>query len=189
MLDEFGWGREFIKLNKELLELYRTSADADEVVKRQNDWLKEVEAANGKAGAGHLFGKKKNKTWGKEDSDEEEGSEEQDEEEIPAFGRGEMGELPPSDDEYEEYYSDDAEPKMDKFGNYIVDEDDSNDEPKMDKFGNYIVDEDDSDEEPKMDKFGNYIVDDDNAEEDESNSDEAEMSMKEVGDAIEQLDT
>jgi len=59
----------------------------------------------------------------------------------------------------------------------------------MDKFGNYIVDEDDSDEEPKMDKFGNYIVDDDNAEEDESNSDEAEMSMKEVGDAIEQLDT
>jgi len=189
VLDEFGWGREFIKLNKELLELYRTSADADEVVKRQNDWLKEVEDANGKAGAGHLFGKKKNKTWGKEDSDEEEGSEEEDEEEIPAFGRGEMGELPPSDDEYEEYYSDDDEPKMDKFGNYIVDEDDSNDEPKMDKFGNYIVDEDDSDEEPKMDKFGNYIVDDDNAEEDESNSDAAEMSMKEVGEAIEQIDT
>lgn len=180
VLDEFGWGREFIKLNKELLELYRTSADADEVVKRQNIWLKEVEDANGKAGAGHLFGKKKNKTWGREDSDEEEDSYE--EEEIPSFGRGEMGELPPSDDEYDEYYSDEDEPKMDKFGNYIVDGDDD-DEPKMDKFGNYIVDGDD-DDEPKMDKFGNYVVDDDKTE-----NDEAEMSMKEVGEAIEQLDT
>jgi len=40
-----------------------------------------------------------------------------------------------------------------------------------------------------MDKFGNYIVDDESAEKDESNSDEAEMSMKEVGEAIDQLDT
>jgi len=30
-----------------------------------------------------------------------------------------MGELPPSDDEYEEYYSDD-EPKMDRFGNILA---------------------------------------------------------------------
>ncbi len=164
VLDEFGWGREFIKLNKELLELYRTSADADEVVKRQNDWLKEVEDANGKAGAGHLFGKKKNKTWGREDSDEED-EDQDEEEEIPSFGRGEMGELPPSDDEYEEYDSDE-------------------DEPKLDKFGNYIVDGDDSDGELKMDKFGNYIVDDDKSEKDNT-----QMSMKEVGEAIEQLDT
>jgi pre-rRNA-processing protein TSR3 len=129
VLDEFGWGREFIKLNKELLELYRTSSDADEVVKRQNEWLDKVEQANGKAGAGHLAGKKKNKTWGREGSDDEEVSEEDGEEkdddedddvdDIPSFGRGEMGELPPSDDEYEEYYSDD-EPKMDRFGNILA---------------------------------------------------------------------
>ena len=198
VLDEFGWGREFIKLNKELLELYRTSADADEVVKRQNIWLKEVEDANGKAGAGHLFGKKKNKTWGRGDSDEDE-EDSYEEEEMPSFGRGEMGELPPSDDEYDEYYSDEDEPKMDKFGNFIVDGDDD-DEPKMDKFGNYIVDGDD--DEPKMDKFGNYIVDDDDDDEpkmdkfgnyivddDKTENDEAELSMKEVGEAIEQLDT
>jgi len=80
VLDEFGWGREFIKLNKELLELYRTSSDADEVVKRQNEWLDKVEQANGKAGAGHLAGKKKNKTWGREGSDDEEVSEEDGEE-------------------------------------------------------------------------------------------------------------
>ena len=35
-----------------------------------------------------------------------------------------MGELPPSDDEYEEYYSDEDEPKLDKFGNFIVEDDD-----------------------------------------------------------------
>jgi len=150
VLDEFGWGREFIKLNKELLELYRTSADADEVVKRQNAWLKEVEDANGKAGVGHLVGKKKNKTWGRKDSEEEDVSEEEEEEEIPLCGRGEMGELPPSDDEYEEYYSDDDEPKLDKFGNIILDDD---------------------------------------TEEDEAKSYAVEMTLKEVGEVIEQLDT
>ena len=54
VLDEFGWGAEFIKLNIELLELYRTSADAEEVVKRQNEWLEKVEKEGGKAGIGHL---------------------------------------------------------------------------------------------------------------------------------------
>ena len=126
MMDEFGWGREFIKLNIELLELYRTSSNADEVVKRQNEWLAKVEAEGGKACAGHLSGRKKNREWGNKDSDEEDGKEgsEEDEEEIPAWrGRGEMGELPPSDDEYEEYYSsDDDGPKLDKFGNFIVEE-------------------------------------------------------------------
>merc|ERR1711976_1054138 len=31
VLDEFGWGREFFKLNSELLELYRTAEDAADV--------------------------------------------------------------------------------------------------------------------------------------------------------------
>jgi hypothetical protein len=35
-----------------------------------------------------------------------------------------MGELPPDDAEYEEYDSDDG-PKLDKFGNFIVDADDN----------------------------------------------------------------
>mmetsp|Transcript_41329 Transcript_41329/g.75610 ORF Transcript_41329/g.75610 Transcript_41329/m.75610 type:complete len:328 (+) Transcript_41329:86-1069(+) len=116
VLDEFSWGKEFIKLNIELLELYRTSADAEEVVKRQNEWLEKVEKEGGKAGAGHLAGRKKNRDWGVGDSEEEE---EESEEELPSYGRGVMGELPPSDDEYEEYDSDDG-PKLDKFGNIIV---------------------------------------------------------------------
>jgi len=117
VLDEFGWGREFIKLNEELLELYRTSADAEEVVKRQNDWLEKVEKEGGKAGAGHLSGRRKNRNWG---IGEDEGNEEESEEELPSYGRGAMGEMPPSDDEYEEYDSDEG-PKLDKFGNFIVD--------------------------------------------------------------------
>jgi len=165
VLDEFSWGREFIKLNAELLELYRTSADAEDVVKRQNEWLEQVEKDGGKAGAGHLAGRKKNRTWGLEGSEEEE--EEESEEEVPSYGRGVMGELPPSDDEYEEYDSDDG-PKMDKFGNFIVD-DDSDDGAKFDKFGNFVVN-DNSDDGPKFDKFGNFIVDDGDGEEDEGKS-------------------
>ena len=133
VLDEFGWGKEFIKINEELLELYRTSADADEVVKRQNEWLEKVEKAGGKAGAGHLASRRKNRDWGGggDGEDEEEGAES--EEEIPSYGRGAMGELPPSDDEYEEYDSDDG-PKLDKFGNFIIDdEDDGEDENEADE--------------------------------------------------------
>ena len=123
VLDEFSWGKEFIKLNIELLELYRTSADAEEVVKRQNEWLDKVEKEGGKAGAGHLARGKKNRDWGVGDSEEEE---EESEEELPSYGRGVMGELPPSDDEYEEYDSDDG-PKLVKFGNIIVVDGDNED--------------------------------------------------------------
>lgn len=119
VLDEFGWGKEFIRLNEELLELYRTSSDADDVVKRQNEWLEKVEKEGGKAGVGNLLGKKKNKHW--LDDDDEDHEDDESEEEVPLFGRGEMGEMPPSDDEYEAYDSDD-EPKLDKFGNIIIDD-------------------------------------------------------------------
>ncbi|KAL7510396.1 hypothetical protein ACHAXN_007325 [Cyclotella atomus] len=119
VLDEFGWGKEFIRLNEELLELYRTSSDADDVVKRQNEWLEKVEKEGGKAGVGNLLGMKKNKHW--LDDDDEDHEDDESEEEVPLFGRGEMGEMPPSDDEYEAYDSDD-EPKLDKFGNIIIDD-------------------------------------------------------------------
>jgi pre-rRNA-processing protein TSR3 len=127
VLNEFGWGKEFIRLNEELLELYRTSSDADDVVKRQNEWLEKVEKEGGKAGVGNLIGRRKNKDW--IDSDENADGEDS-EEDVPLFGRGEMGELPPSDDEYEGYDSDD-EPKLDKFGNIIID--DSNEEEEKEE--------------------------------------------------------
>ena len=136
VLDEFSWGREFIRLNYELLELYRTSVDADEVVQRQNEWLVRVEQEDGRVGTLHLTGKKKNKDWitnnnnDEDDSDDEnnvkDGDSEEEVEEEPSFGRGVMGELPPSDDEFE-YDSDDG-PKLDKFGNTIVNDNGNDDD-------------------------------------------------------------
>lgn len=150
VLDEFSWGREFIKINVELLELYRTSADADDVVRRQNEWLEKVEKEGGKAGAGHLAGRRKNRSWGVGgDSDEEEEAAE--EEDVPSYGRGVMGELPPSDEEYEDYDSDDG-PKLDKFGNTIAADDGDGEDEEYEEY--------DSDDGPKLDKFGNTIVDD-----------------------------
>lgn len=59
--------------------------------------------------------------------------------------RDTLDDLPPSDDE-DDYYESEEEMKLDRFGNYIVEDDAENDEAA------------DSDaEEPKMDKFGNYI--------------------------------
>lgn len=136
VLDEFSWGREFIRLNYELLELYRTCIDADEVVQRQNEWLARVEQEDGRAGTLHLTGKKKNKDWiinnsnDEDDSDDENNVEEGDTEveKEPSFGRGVMGDLPPSDDE-SEYDSDDGI-KLDKFGNTILEEDNKNDDDR-----------------------------------------------------------
>ena len=118
VLNEFGWGMEFIKLNTELLELYRTSADAAEVVQRQNDWLETVEKLGGKASAGHMSARRKRRDWDVQGESDDE-NDESEEEQIPSFGRGPMGELPPSDDEYEECDSEDDQ-KLDKFGNFIV---------------------------------------------------------------------
>jgi hypothetical protein len=119
VLTEFGWGKEFIRLNEELLELYRTSSGADDVVKCQNEWLQKVEEEGGKACVGNLIGTRKNRDW--IDDDDKIQNNEDSEEVAPLFGRGEMGEMPPSDDEYEGYDSDDL-PQLDKFGNIIVDD-------------------------------------------------------------------
>jgi hypothetical protein len=111
-----------------LLKLYRMSANTNGVVRRQNAWLERVEIKGG-VGALHLTGKKKNRDW-MDDGDDEDGEEEynnaeerggSEEEEEPLFGRGVVGELPPSDDEFEYNYEDG--PKLDKFGNTVVEGD------------------------------------------------------------------
>ena len=43
VMDEFGWGDEFLKINSELLELYSEQEDAEGVVRSQNDWLEKEE--------------------------------------------------------------------------------------------------------------------------------------------------
>jgi pre-rRNA-processing protein TSR3 len=80
VLKDFAWGEEFLSLNRQVLDLYASCKDADEVVEKQNEWLEQARHEK--------------------------------ESMLPA-------ELPPSDDEYEGYESEE-EMKLDKFGNFIV---------------------------------------------------------------------
>lgn len=122
ILKEFGWGLEFITLNKELLELYRTSKDAAEVIQRQNEWLARAESDS----QNFAIYKRKKNHW--EEDSEEDKSENDDEnnsfeEEEEFFHQddyrrmNQRDELPPSDDEY--YDESEDEYELDKFGNII----------------------------------------------------------------------
>jgi pre-rRNA-processing protein TSR3 len=118
LLEQFSWGMEFIKINKELLDLYSTCKDADEVVLKQNEWLAKQER-----GEGLPWQSKKTKHWeGNDDVDGEfDGSNDgEDDGDTVQDGQtyGAPGELPPSDDEYSDYDTED-EPELDKFGNII----------------------------------------------------------------------
>lgn len=144
ILNEFGWGNEFIKLNEELLELYRTAQDASDVIKRQNEWLQQAENDTQKFA---IFTRRKKKYW-EEESDQgsfdeteeigqdssaadlgeqvEEGNDGigsvsatgKDETKVDSFGNNiYVTDLPPSDDEF--YYESEEELELDKFGNVI----------------------------------------------------------------------
>ena len=134
ILQEFGWGMEFITLNYELLELYREAKDATDVIQRQNTWLAKVEA-NPQA---YTIKGRRSRYWEEDDDDnEEEEEEEQGDDHQDTINesqvythqhkniqqrwndRGEPGELPPSDDEYYDYESEE-EVEVDKFGNFIT---------------------------------------------------------------------
>ena len=39
ILDEFSWGPEFLVLNQQVLDLYASCKDSEEVVQKQNEWL------------------------------------------------------------------------------------------------------------------------------------------------------
>merc|ERR1711871_509423 len=95
IMAEFSWGEEFLSLNKQVLDLYASCKDAKEVVQKQNEWLHHVQ--DSKEAEDHALGQ--NGAYG-----------------LP-------GDLPPSEDEYEEYgdYESEEEVKLDKFGNFIVD--------------------------------------------------------------------
>jgi len=142
VMQEFGWGSEFIRLNEELLEIYRQCADADDVVAKQKAWLEKAERERKDGGAGTLTRRKK-KYWEHNSDDENNESDGKDgdgssveshndteeELELDKFGNtivkghkaavaSEPGELPPSDDEY--YYESEEELlELDKFGNTI----------------------------------------------------------------------
>ena len=172
VMKEFSYGEEFFKINNEVLTMYAACKDAEEVVAKQNEWL---ELSKDQASLG---GDQAKKHSGGDES-------------YLGIEHGLPGELPPSEDDEEYYYGgyddeeEEKEMKLDKFGNYIIEDDEElppsdddgyyEDEPemKLDKFGNYIIEDDkqlppsgdesyedyesENEEEPKVDKFGNFI--------------------------------
>lgn len=111
VLKEFSWGPEFFKLNQEVLDIYASCQDAAEVVIKQNEWLKQAEKEHDKR-------------------NDDGGNEKESTHETDCQNRKIMTQtffdLPPSDDEddggYYEEHDSEEEPKLDKFGNTIVDE-------------------------------------------------------------------
>ncbi len=162
VLKEFGWGMEFIKLNEELLELYRTAKDAADVIQRQNEWLKKAEDDTQKFA---IFSKRKKKHWESDDSSDEDADEEalvREEERVNALKSYEYGDLPPSDDEY---YQSEEELELDSFGNIISkngeDDGDKLNVQQTSEYGDLPPSDDEhyyeSEEEPELDRFGNII--------------------------------
>jgi pre-rRNA-processing protein TSR3 len=97
ILDQFGWGAEFLKINQEVLDLYASCKDAEEVVRKQNEWLEQARGGEGLEELESLDG-----------------------------DHGRPGELPPSDDDDDEdedgveYDESEDEPELDKYGNFVV---------------------------------------------------------------------
>jgi len=166
VLGEFGgWGEEFLKVNRDVLEMYERAGNAEGVMEAQKKFLGdgervEEEGDDGKDKGDEIDGifyhskeridndqtnekdvsafnkhgiiMGRNRGW-KNDSNN---AEYFDEDEVEDFGteghippqvasRGMPGELPPMYDSYDEedYESnEDDDPKMDKFGNFIVKE-------------------------------------------------------------------
>ncbi|KAK6464469.1 hypothetical protein DFJ63DRAFT_71493 [Scheffersomyces coipomensis] len=168
LLQNFSWGLTFLKINKELIELYQTCTDSESITKAQDEWLEKIELEakerKEKAHTGDVWmmGNVNRKGEEEDDDDEEE-----------------------NDYEYSEEEEDDEEVEYDNLGNIIskskLSEDDDDDEedddesfygnlskklttsgPQYDSLGNVIEDEnedeyEDSEEEVQYDKLGNII--------------------------------
>ena len=152
---EFGWGSEFIRVNKELLEIYRQCKDADEVVEKQKEWLEKAEKERKDGGAGTLTRRRKKYWEGDSDDDEEEHDESGEDEEADTHNDlHNRDKLPPSDDEYYDHPEEEVE--YDKFGNTIVKKMIASQPgelpPSDDEYYDY-----ESESEPELDSFGNII--------------------------------
>ncbi len=155
VMAEFGWGSEFIRLNKELLEIYRQCKDADEVVKKQKEWLEKAEKERKDGGAGTLTRRRKKYWEGDSDDDEEEHDESGGDDEADTQDDfHNRDELPPSDDEYYDHSEEEVE--YDKFGNTIVKNMTASQPGELPPSDAEYYD-DESESEPELDRFGNII--------------------------------
>jgi pre-rRNA-processing protein TSR3 len=126
ILQEFNWGPEFLKINKDVLELYSACDGPDAVKAAEAAFLdkerriKEERKANAPVATeidGIVFG-----AADIDLNEHEEGSEDG---EDDGKQTNKAGTLPPAYDDYDDEYGDydyesEEEPKLDKFGNYIT---------------------------------------------------------------------
>ena len=156
VMQEFGWGSEFIRLNDELLEIYRNCTDADDVVAKQKEWLEKADQEKKEGGAGTLTRRKK-KYWEDDDEDESDGANVDEsvasQDDTQRNTAAEAGELPPSDDEY--YYESEEEFEFDKFGNTIVKGQEASEAGELPPIDDEYYYE--SEEELELDELGNTI--------------------------------
>lgn len=182
LMSEFGWGSEFIKLNKELLELYRTAKDADEVIERQNKWLANAEADSRSVA---IHERRKAKYW-EDESDEDEDDDDYENDNKTNRDKtttgNDLSNLPPIYDEYD--YETGEEKELDSFGNIIEKEKDvDNKEKNADEY--YY----ESEEELELDSFGNIIEkgDEDKVSKDGANGEEDAFNFNEMKAVSQQL--
>jgi pre-rRNA-processing protein TSR3 len=148
VMKEFSYGEEFFKINHTVLNMYAACQDAEEVVAKQNEWLELAQRDHSSAIGGEQL--RKHSRLNNDDNGDV----------SPwKIEHGLPGELPPSDDE--DYYDDDEEEqrelKVDKFGNFIV-EDEEEPVPSDVEESYYEGYESEEQGGLKVDTFGNFIA-------------------------------
>lgn len=140
VLEEFGWGMEFIKINRELLDLYQNCKDSREIVDAQNKWLETAKEEQQTRSSGNTALRRQTPDWKvrlmkSDDKDElnvrstphdddDESSQSTEIADLTRYfaGGGLAGELPPasgSDEESYDYSDEDDKLVLDRFGNTI----------------------------------------------------------------------
>jgi pre-rRNA-processing protein TSR3 len=163
LLGKFKWGHAFYTLNEELFDIYKKCVDANEIIEKQNSYLKDMNQAYIDArekpnedllsvNPNHIASSDNDSDFVSNDDDQQ----------LDSFGNT------------IEYF---AEKKVDRFGNTIVSSDNdsdfvsNDDDQQLDSFGNTI----EYFAEKKVDRFGNTIVSSDNDSDFVSNDDHQQL--------------
>ncbi|CCF60646.1 hypothetical protein KAFR_0L00390 [Kazachstania africana CBS 2517] len=139
LLSHFSWGVNFLKLNRELLEIYQQCTDSDEIEAAQDAWMDQIE---------------------KEVQERKASNNAQN---VDIWMSGNVNRIDESDEDNEDEDSEDEEVTYDNLGNIIENEPR---EVRYDNLGNIIEEsseessgeeEEDEEEDVKYDSLGNVI--------------------------------